>query len=271
MNSLCWWRRPRASRLTPCTHRTHRSPQSCRANRGRWRYAHVMGRTYALFGDSIAAGMGVRGRTFGQIVAAESGAELSDFSAPARPVMESLQELLSSDVQPAIAIIAHGVTEAIPRPSARSLRYIPARWRRMGWTDPRPYFSSRWPRSTVQHVESAIRWRAKTVLLRLDKPMTVVSLPEYVDAMSALVAELRSRGSEVLVVSPPPIDARFFPGAAASEDKYLGAIRHLDARVLDTSSLRRWSDFCADHFHPNDAGHQHIASLIIRALQARQR
>ncbi len=96
-----------------------------------------------IFGDSIAAGLGVDRARYCRIVADTLRLRLDDFTGAARPVGESLELLPKSAASPRIAIVAHGITEALVRPTDASLCYMPPRWRRAGWMDARPYYSTR--------------------------------------------------------------------------------------------------------------------------------
>jgi hypothetical protein len=118
-----------------------------------------------VFGDSIAEGLAARGRPFPILLADDLNAELVDLSETARQVTDSLR-LVEKARGCEIVVIAHGTTEALRRPTDAALRLVPARWRRPGWLDPRPYFSSRRPRRLGQRAESALRWRLKLVLMR---------------------------------------------------------------------------------------------------------
>jgi hypothetical protein len=222
-----------------------------------------------VFGDSIANGMGSRGMSYARIVARELDMELHDFSGRAMPITESLEVLMASPISPDTAIIAHGITEAIPRPTPTMLRLVPPRWKRMGWMDPRPYFSKSRSKRILQVAESAVRWRARNLLLRIGGSHTVMSLNEYQIALARLVDELRSRGSRVILLGPPDVDERFFPGATKSERLYEETGRDLTVeRIRLTGLLDRRSDYLADGFHPNAAGHQKIAAVIVAHLRA---
>jgi lysophospholipase L1-like esterase len=139
----------------------------------------------------------------------------------------------------------------------------------MGWMDPRPYFSRSRSKRIVQKAESALRWRVRNVLLRVSGSTTVMSVDDYQTALSQLVGELRSRGSRVILLGPPDIDERFFPGATQSERLYADAGQHLKVESIALSGvLDRRTDYLADGFHPNAAGHQKIADLLIRHVNS---
>jgi lysophospholipase L1-like esterase len=222
----------------------------------------------AVFGDSIAAGLGAAGRPFPLLVAEALGAELVDLSASARQVSDS-STLAEGARGCEIAIVAHGPTEALLRPTGASLRLLPPRWRRAGWLDPRPYFSSRPLRGRAQRLESALRWRLKVRLMRAFGAVQWTGPAAYESALHRLVEGLRP--SRVLVVGPLPVDDRFFPGSAREVGRYREIGRAVAGRAgvafVDVwGTCRRWPDFCADHFHPNQAGHERIAARVLAAL-----
>jgi hypothetical protein len=222
----------------------------------------------AVFGDSIAAGMGVRGATYAELVAESLGFELTDFSGVSKPVSHSLKQY-SSDPGPfEFAIIAHGITEAIPRPAQRLIAKMPGRWRREGWMDPRPYFSSSLGKRSGQRIESAIRWRMRNLLLRVAPPRFVMDRDRYVEATRRLVEELSDHGVAVVMLGPPDIDQKRFPGSQARTSDYWGAVRSFGVLAVDLAGqLERWGSYCDDRFHPNDAGHAQIAELIVTAVR----
>jgi GDSL-like Lipase/Acylhydrolase family len=220
-----------------------------------------------LFGDSIAAGLGVRGCSYGRVIADRLGAELLDYSGAATQVQVSLH--LAQDMAPSeLALIAHGITEAIIRPTPRTLRYMPRRWRMLGWMDPRPYYSTGLRRGLVQRIESAVRWRAKVRLLRLGGCR--LQDPEtYAATLLALVQ--RCQASRIVILGPPGIDPRFFPDSPASYVAFAEASR----RVAELAGVEyfeladvcsEWGDYLLDHFHPSAEGHRRIADAILDRL-----
>ena len=222
----------------------------------------------ALFGDSIASGLGVRreSSSYGGIVAAKFGVDLADFSASARKVDESLRLLLESEVRPDVAIIGQGITEAIVRPSERVLRSMPSRWRRTGWMDPRPYYSASLAKRIPQRLESEVRWRVKVALMRGGTEQ-LMSRSEFEVTYRALLAELSRRGSRIVVLGPPDVDTRYFPYSMDALREYADASAavgaEFDAAVVPVfGQLIHWTDYCEDHLHPNTFGHVRIAELL---------
>ncbi|MDF9715015.1 SGNH/GDSL hydrolase family protein [Nocardioides sp. ChNu-153] len=222
----------------------------------------------AVFGDSIANGLGVRGPRYADLVTEALGAELLDFTASAQTVAVSEARLRASGVDGIdLAIIAHGTTEAILRPSQRTLRCVPARWRRTGWLDPRPYFSTSRHRRLAQRLESEARWRVKVGLLKWGTAEQLLALPAFVDHMVGLQDALRARGAHVVILGPTDLDDRYFPGSSAALREYASGSRSVARSYVPMNgALQRWDHYCLDHFHPNEAGHRAMAERITAAL-----
>lgn len=227
---------------------------------------HRSARSIVLFGDSIAKGLGARGPAYGRLVADALNLRLVDLSESARQVTE-WPKILPVDERPTISVIAHGVTEAIVRPTSDVLRWVPPRWRPLGWMDPRPYYSARRWRRMLQRCESALKWRVKVALIRTGRTERLTDLDMYEDAISRLIAHLQAGGSRVVVLGPPDLEERYFPGSAKSQREYEERARRAGGEFVSLAGqLNRWDHFCADRFHPNAAGHRRIAAILIAHL-----
>lgn len=221
----------------------------------------------AAFGDSIANGMGCRGAAYPQLLADRIGASYIDLtatSAQLSDVMKARDRAMGAD----IAIISFGITEAMIRPTERSLRLMPPRWRKPGWMDPRPYFSGHARTRLAQRLESAVRWRVKSALIRLTGGMRWGCPELYEHDLTELVAYLREHGTTtIVVVGRFGHDDRFFPLSSTSCDEFLAVNRQvaLEMGVIFCDGLdicRKWDDFLSDHFHPNATGHERIADRL---------
>jgi lysophospholipase L1-like esterase len=222
-----------------------------------------------VFGDSIAAGLGARGQSFGSLVAADLGATLTDHSLSATMVSRSV--VVAADGPEAdLGIVMHGISEALPRVKANQLARLPRRWRGAGRLDPRPYFSARGHKRLLQHAESAARWRAKVVLMSLAGTEQWIALPDYRRELGALLDQLEGC-RQVLVLGPTPIEDRYFPGASRALRDYAqagqeAAAEHGRVFVALDDVLDQWDDFLADHFHPTAGGHRKIADHVIEVI-----
>lgn len=227
--------------------------------------------TLAVFGDSIANGLGVAEKRFPVLLAETWNMELADFTGSALPVTESLIRFRESAVVPSIALIAHGATEAIIRPPESCLRFLPRRWRRMGWMDPRPYYSRRWRRAITERAESAVRWRVKNMLIKLYGEYQLLPSDEFVISIELLVNELENRGTSVIaIIEPPDLDRRYFPGSSEAEVEYFRRVLRPGVETITLKGqLDKWGDFLADRFHPNEDGHRRIAEIVKNYIDVR--
>lgn len=237
-----------------------------------------------LLGDSIAAGLGVVGCSYADGLAAKlqpihPDTQVTNLAATAAQLSSSLTRINDIvSMQPDMVIIAHGITEAIVRPTPSALRLVPRRWRQIGWLDPRPYFSRRLWKRIYHQTESAVRWRVKVHLIKKYGGHTLTSRDEFEQMLSETVETLLNQTSaQVIVLTHNGIDERFYPGSLSSLDHYQRCIEgvvtkaHLSERVhlCDVSCLlNKWSDFFADHFHPNALGHAKIADAICHVILA---
>jgi lysophospholipase L1-like esterase len=225
-----------------------------------------------LVGDSIAAGLGVRDSSYGAQLAEHYNLEFVDLSASAMTAPESEAIFRDSTVEPTLLIVAHGITEAILRPAPTLLRVMPIRWQRTGWMDPRPYFSRSVRRRLIEKLESGLRWRVKNLLLRLAQPVQIVEYEQFVSSVARLTRDALARGAIVVLLGPPRLDERYFPGSSAQMSRYFeGAVEAQGGEVQVVrieEVLSQWSDYCADHFHPNDLGHRAIAAHLRSELSS---
>ena len=185
------------------------------------------------------------------------------------------EDLLSDfeAIDPDFVMVAHGITEAIVRPTAAALRLVPSRWRMPGWLDPRPYFSRRMYKRCYQQLESAIRWRVKVILIKYRGGGTWMTLEEFDRRLTEFVRQLLDHTSARVLYSFPTARSMsaIFPGSPASLNAYQAIVRQLHERLKKkgrlyycdvTRSCHLWDDFFVDHFHPNAKGHEKIAKAI---------
>lgn len=222
-----------------------------------------------LFGDSIAMGLGAHGRQYVHVLADWGGFDVVDRSHTGWTVQQSRDSFRERPEFAEVAIIAHGITEAILRPILPQSRLFPNRWKPRGWMDPRPYYSTRWHRRFLERIESAVRWRLRNLLTRRAH-YQLMTAEQYVAALSGLVADLREQGSRVIMLQAPPIDDRYFPGSRAAQQHFwdlavkstIGAVE-----VVDLLGMHEWGHFLCDNFHPNMSGHEFIAKRLFDQLK----
>ncbi|WP_084075209.1 GDSL-type esterase/lipase family protein [Demequina sp. NBRC 110052] len=220
------------------------------------------------FGDSICEGLGVGSLRYSALAANALGLKLEDFSHTGWTCRQSLEAFRANPVNGEVAVIAHGVTEPILRPDPSTLRFLPRRWRRVGWMDPRPYYSRRLPKRALEHLESMVRWRIKNLALRISD-YQFMDRDTYVQSMAELIENVSKHVDVVLIVEPSAIDERYFPGSRRAQAAYWRALAAsgTDARTVAVD-LEEWDDFFADHFHPNASGHSKIARSLIEAVRS---
>jgi len=226
----------------------------------------VAGCSYA---DLLREGVGESGRERAEVKnLAYTAFQISDSS---RLLPEIVQD------RPDVMIVAHGITEALLRPPAAALRFVPPSWREKGGMDPRPYFSRRLVKRLGQKLKSAVRWRVKNLLMRRfgQAVWTEQALFEAQthDFIHTLLAETEAR---IVLLTHCGIDDRFFPGSSEALERYKAGLQRIAAEEAATrrvflcdvsQALDRWDDFFADHFHPNAQGHAKIARAIAALLQ----
>jgi lysophospholipase L1-like esterase len=221
----------------------------------------------AVFGDSTIAGLGVRGGAYGALLARRLGLEYVSHANPGAIVGDSFP-MLEDAGSYEVVLVSHGGIEGLVRPTERSLRWMPPRWRRNGWMDPRAYFPSSRLRALPKRIESAVRWRVKVMLIRLFGGRTLIGLGEFAPLLEEFVQGLKARGVPTIVLMGPVCpDERFYPGSQASLDGYNAAIAAIARNegvhfVRAGSELRQWDDYFRDHLHATAGGHERIAAKL---------
>jgi lysophospholipase L1-like esterase len=240
-----------------------------------------------VLGDSIAYGLGVKGSSYSERLAGMLEAQLPgstvlwNLSGSAMQISETMKLLPQiTAFSPDLILLAHGVTEAIVRPSADSMKRVPARWRKPGWLDPRPYYSRRLMRQVLQKMESGIRWRLKVYLIRKFGGITWKTEEEFEKLMKGFVQSLlEATHAQVVLLTHCGIDERYFPGSMETLERYKAITadipKALDKKgrvhFCDISGVcSPWSDFFEDHFHPNRSGHSKIAEKLHRFVETIQ-
>jgi lysophospholipase L1-like esterase len=91
----------------------------------------------------------------------------------------------------------------------------------------------------------------------------------YEDALRQLVSELEGRGTRVVILGPPDLEEKYFPGSLLSSRQYVEAAHRVGGEYVPLSGrLDRWADYCSDRFHPNQAGHTRVGGIILAHLVA---
>jgi len=240
-----------------------------------------------FIGDSITEGLGViRSKTnYANLLQAQLKAQVAqpvhivNFGSSAMQVSESRErhEQRILEMQPDIVVFAHGITEAIPRVQKKHLKWMPKRWRRPGWMDPRPYYSSRTFRRVMEKVESGARWRAKVALIQMFGGKPWMSLEEFRRHTTEFVHNVlnHNRNTRIILLATSDIEDKYFPGASESIRMYRQVFHEICNNpqsanrvfVCDAArNLHKWNDYLEDRFHPNGLGHDKIARALLNTI-----
>lgn len=226
-----------------------------------------------IFGGSTAAGLGVGDRSYGELVARELGLDANNVAGSSAQITDSI-EFVDRAAGSSVVLVMHGSGEALVRPTDRSLRMMPPRWRRRGWMDPRAYYSRNRRKRFFQRIESAIRWRVKVTLIRLTGGQNIIDLDQYLATTERFIERLRELGvGTIAFVGSAALDPRYFPYSTERIAEYDLRTREIAERdgcifidVLDVCD--RWDDYFGDHLHPNAAGHAKLAAAIVSEIAA---
>ena len=231
-----------------------------------------------VLGDSIAEGLGVKNASYGELLCAEliatgRPASLLNLAHTGYQISDSLkltEKMIEGN--PDIVIISHGITEALIRPKQKAMRFVPRRWRQKGWLDPRPYFSRKPFKRLYQKMESALRWRWKVFLIRVAGGEAWMAQSEFEKNLSELLyIALNKTSAVIILMTPPELDEKFFPGSPQSLQNYRNCLCQTVMTLQETkrvlvcdiaNDLEKWGDFFDDHFHPNTKGHAKIAAKL---------
>lgn len=238
-------------------------------------------------GDSITEGLGVtRSNTSYANLLQEKlrrsycpSVQVINYGASAMQINESRSKYEKTilELQPDIIVYAHGNTEAVVREQKKYLRFLPKRWRRPGWMDPRAYYSTRFRRRLLEKIESGLRWRVKVSLIKVFGGKQWMSLEEFRRQTTDFVLTMLQYSPKTNIVFVPPgdIEERYFPGTPESMRKYREAMREICEQYKSSNrlfmcdsyaALHKWDDYFYDRFHPNEMGHDKIAETLMQTI-----
>lgn len=186
---------------------------------------------------------------------------------------------LISALRPELIVVFRGSLESIIRPALLHEGdwpwWVPRSWRSYSAMDPRCYFSNTWWRRAKQTSVDAFKQRARLKLLKQQPGKPLMQLEEFTKYQHELLRQLRALGARVLVLGLLPVNDACFPGSAAyfaSVNAKLEAVANgAGAEFLDWASLLPVTKthaalFYRDGFHPNEAGAQALARILLQAL-----
>jgi len=231
----------------------------------------------AILGGSSSLGLGVHGRSYAVRYAERLGddVETVQLSRSAQTVAEVTPEMLARirDFDPDVVILSFGAAEGHVHPSrflqALLDRFAPKSWRGPAGMEPRPYYS----RTRAKRLRQKLVSRSKIAVKRL-----IIGVSGGYHRLPSEVFEARLR--ELLDELGPAtkvlmglwrVDDHKFPRSNPVLQHNDGILRAVaagrdDVRYVPTAdAVHYWNDFLDDQAHLNDAGHDKIADLILRA------
>lgn len=240
-----------------------------------------------FLGDSITQGLGVSrsGQNYANLLhkklqlLSSQPIEIMNFGASAMQVNETRMkyEKKLMELQPDIIVFAHGITESIVREHKRYLRFMPKRWRKPGWMDPRPYYSTRKPRRWLEMLESGLRWRVKVTLIKAMGGKPWMHIDDFKQHTMEFTLNLinHNKQTKIILLAPGDIEEKFFPGSSESMEKYRLVLEDIYEKCRPTQRvfmcnssgyLHKWNDYFEDRFHPNETGHDKIAKALMGTI-----
>lgn len=255
-----------------------RPPMSSSAPPTTLRTGDPTGPSVVVLGDSTAAGLGVRGRSYGTVLAEQLGARrVRRLARSEHTVRHALAHLpaLAED-RPDLVVVGVGGADAVvhvARPVHRLVaRFAPESWGGTTGLEPRAVLPEGRRARVRQLVGTAGKLAVKHVGVRVGSGWVRTELEDFAELYPQLVDGLLDLGATVVTVSSHLVDARLFPRSPASIQRYNAVIEAVVAarpqvvHVRAEGLLDRWSDFLPDHCHATPAGHAKIAAAIARAL-----
>jgi lysophospholipase L1-like esterase len=226
----------------------------------------------AILGDSHAAGLGVRGRSYAILLAERlPGAEVLQLARTTQTVAEIGPDTVARvrEFAPDLVVVAFGAAEGFVHPSRflqRVLdRFAPKSWQGVAGLEPRPYFSGRLWRRLRQRVVSGGKVLVKRTIIAVTGGYRRVPAKEFAERIQELLAAL-GPDARTLVVGLWQVDERMFPRSnrqlRRNDEILSAAAREHGAVFVPAAGLHCWDDFLADHAHLNERGHRHLAELL---------
>jgi hypothetical protein len=231
-----------------------------------------------VLGDSIASGLGARGRPFPRLLAeALGGPPMLDLSRSSRLIDESLG--LADEIAafaPTLAIVQHGAAESLvhPGPLVNGLinRFAPPGWHGVEGLLPRPYYSADAHRQRRQRRASWMKLAIKRLVIASTRGRSRMTPDTFGSHLVELIALLHAHDCDVVVLGMHRWDERLHPRSKVVVDGTAAVIRRIveaDPRVgfVDTEgTLRCWEDYLEDRMHWNAGGHRRVTAAIVACV-----
>jgi lysophospholipase L1-like esterase len=233
----------------------------------------------ALVGDSVLAGLGVHGRSYGRLTAKQLDAvEVLQLARSTYTVLDALEKIERLKAfGPDLVIVCVGGSDALVHPS-RSLerlmdRYAPKSWQGADGLEPRPWFTGTRYERARQRATTFAKVTVKNIGIRMTGGYQRVPLPLFDVKFGELLDSILSLGSTVVVVGLHDCDERLFPRSNRARAPYEAAIQqHVADRpgvvlVEIKDLLVPWDDYLPDHAHLSEQGHAKVTAAMIENIE----
>ncbi|MFP7442670.1 SGNH/GDSL hydrolase family protein [Bacillus infantis] len=182
--------------------------------------------------------------------------------------------------QPDIIISFFGSVDGMVRPKKKKPYWylVPNRYKQNGMLDPRPFYSRKFKRAIVEHIDSFIRFRLKLILMKLCGTYSWVDLTTFEREYRSFLDYFKNK-SKFLLASTVYLDDYYFPGSNDNFKAYNECIKNLSeeyhCNFIDLRPMQRqfhWEEiYDSDHFHPSQKGYTWYAQVfgneIVRMLR----
>jgi lysophospholipase L1-like esterase len=234
-----------------------------------------------LLGDSLIAGLGVRGRSYGQLVGEHLGArQILGWGRSGFTVETALRRLPAlRERAPDLAVVGVGGSEGLVHAGARVQqllqRVAPPTWQGVDGLEPPVWNAAPGAGRTRQRLETAAKLALKHASIGLGHVHRRLPPDDYVRDLHQLLAGLAEIGCLTVVVAVHVPDRLRWPGSARSCREYATLTRRVVAahqHVLFVESaplLHRWADYTDDRAHLSASGHGKIADAVVGLLAER--
>ena len=189
---------------------------------------------------------------------------------------------LIKTLRPQLVIVHRGALESILRPAALSHGawpwWVPQAWRGYAAMDPRCYYSrSPWRRVKQAGID-ALKQRLRLGLLARQPGRPLMELDQLEENISSLLQQLATLSCRTVVLGLLPVDNLRFPDSPNyfhQVNRRLAALTaSAGAEFIDwggcfAALANRERLFYRDGFHPNLAGAQALAGILLDRLKAR--
>ena len=236
----------------------------------------------AIYGDSISEGIGKRKVNYSDFI--KNGLSqryqniIIDNFAHTGTTIKYLDEVLCANlVEYDVVIIGYGNVDGMLRPDIEHrpnyYNLLPSRYKQNGMLNPRPYYSSRYWKKFIQHLDSIVRTTLNRVLLSCQGATTWVSVEEFEKIYRNCITMIRCLGEnkKIVLLSTVRVGEKYFPGTNRSYEKFNEVIRRISEQekcifINLYDELSDYSLFYEDLFHPNIMGYKVIADKICKKL-----